>query len=202
MTRLVAGAALPLVGLFALVLCGLRLLPPSGRVQAAFGSCELPCWQNVQPGETLLRDALSALRGVGWSLDSECNAAVYERCFTYVRGEPPQIAFVYVTAERVRQIALLRSGLTLGEVWLHFGAPDYALIPPYRGQVAAFEIALWFGGSGISGRMGFACPTDFRDLLAERVDTLMVWERGTAMYGTTIGTLGDVRDALRRGCSA
>lgn len=202
MTRLIMSVALPLAALFALVLGGLHLLTPSQRVQAAFGVCEMPCWQGVQPGVTLLRDALSVLRAAGWSLNSECNAAVYERCFAYVRDDLTQVAFVYVTAERVRQIALLRSELTLGEVWLHFGAPDYALIPPYRGQVAAFEIALWFGGSGISGRMGFACPTDFRALLAERVDTLLVWERGTAMQGTMIGTLSEVREALRRGCSA
>ena len=202
MTRLVAGAALPLVGVFALVLVGMHLLAPSERVQAAFGDCVMPCWQGVQPGVTVLRDALAVLSDAGWRLDSECNAAVYDRCFAYVHSDPGQVAFVYVTAERVRQIALLRFGLTLGEVWLHFGAPDYALIPPYRGQVSAFEIALWFGGSGVSGRMGFSCPMSFGSLLAERVDTVLIWERGTAMSGTTIGTLDEVRDALRLGCSA
>lgn len=201
MIRLAAGMALPLVVLFAVVLGGMHLLRPPERVQAAFGGCAMPCWQGVAPGVTL-REALSALRESGWRLEAECNAAVYERCFAYMRGELPQVAFVYVAAEQVRQIALLRSGLTLGEVMLHFGAPDYALIPPYRGQVAAFELALWFGGSGISGRMGFACPVDFRALLAERVDTVLIWERGTALNGTSIGTLSEVRDALRRGCSA
>ncbi|MEP7293080.1 MAG: hypothetical protein ABI835_14960 [Chloroflexota bacterium] len=164
-----------------------------------------PGWQGVEPGVTARGEALALLDAAGWTLDDECNAAVYERCYAFrhdgVRAsEPDAVAFVYVAREQVAQIALLRFGLSLGDLWLTFGAPDYVAIPPERIRAASFDTALWFGSTGISTRIGFPCPADFRDMLRRPVSTILVWARGTAMRETDAGTIAELRRALREGC--
>lgn len=202
MTRFVVISALPLATLFALLLGGLHLLTPSRVVRAALGECAFPCWQGVEPGVTARREAQTLLEAVGWVLEDECNAAVYERCYAFRNSEPDAVAFVYVAQERVTQIALLRFGLTLGDVWLTFGTPDYAAIPPVGMRAASFNTALWFGDHGISTRIGFPCPTNFPEMLRRPVNTILVWAQGTAMREVAVGSMVELRRALREGCRA
>ena|GEM_PF-6408710 len=205
MTRFYVAVGVILTASFALALIGLHLLPHSYKVSAMFGACEMPCWQGVSPGVTGERAALAQLKAAGWELDSGCNAPVYEACYAFVSdalvdGNPPQLANLYTGRSQVEQIALLRPSLTLGEVWLHLGTPDYVTLPAIWMNDPAFQMALWFGESGVSVRLGFACPQHFGDLLTSPVDSLLLWAPGTAMQGTLLGTVGDLRRALYRAC--
>ncbi|MFN8450944.1 MAG: hypothetical protein U0521_20785 [Anaerolineae bacterium] len=201
MTRALAGAGITLSLAFALAVAGLRLLPLDETVSAFFGDCAARCWQDVQPGVTARTDALAGLKVRGWRFDNECNAAVYNRCYTFIDTDRHHIAYLYIEQERVVQIALVNSGMTLGDVWLTFGAPDYAAIPVNPGSATTFFTSLWFGSAGISTRMGVPCPAKFPDVLRSRINTILVWEPGTAMRGTVIGTMTDLRQTLRRICS-
>jgi hypothetical protein len=205
MTRFYLVLGVMFTAFFALMLLTLHLLPPNTTVSTVFGACDMPCWQGVSPGVTGERAALAHLKAAGWVLDSGCNAPVYEACYAFVNdtfddGSPPQLANLYTGRSQVEQIALLRSNLTLGEVWLHLGTPDYVTLPSIWMNDPAFQMALWFGESGVSARLGFACPQHFGDLLASPVDSLLLWAPGTAMQGTLLGTVGDLRRALYRAC--
>ncbi len=206
MTRPVLGVAFPLVALFALLLGGLHLQAPGGAVRLAFGGCAMPCWFGIEPGTTEQQAALAQLRAAGWQLDGECNPAIYQTCSRFIRQaaleSDPAVAFVYVAAERVQQVALLNFPLPLGELWASFGAPDYVAVPPYHDSVPLFDMAVWFGSSGLSGRMGFPCPADFGAMLAHPLDTMLVWQPGTAMSGTAAITVTELRRMLRAWCSA
>lgn len=201
MTRLLAIAGIGLSLVFALLVVGLRWQAQDEAVEALFGHCSLPCWQAVQPGTTARGDALTKLRERGWAYYAECNAAVYDVCYIFVEGDPSQSAYVYVEQEQVVQIALLFPHLTLGEILLAFGVPDYAAIPPNTAPAAAFFTAFWFGGARVSARMSAPCPAQYAELLRTPVNTMLVWAPGTAMRVDTLGTMTDVRDTLRAVCS-
>lgn len=202
MTRPLLRGALLLISVFTLVIAGLHMLPSSSSANAVFGDCDMPCWQGVAPGVTDDRAALAQLKAVGWALDAGCNAPVYEACYAFVGGSPPQVANVYVGRSQVEQVALLRSHLTLGDVWLFLGAPDYVTLPSIWMNDPSFQMALWFGASGVSARLGFACPQHFGDLLTSPVDALIVWPPGSAMQGSLLGTVGDLRRAVFRACNS
>lgn len=200
MTRVYLRALFMLPALFTLLLLALHLLPPAQRAGAVFGACDMPCWQGVAPGSTGDRIALAHLKARGWLLDASCNAPVYEACYAFVGGSPPQLANVYIGRSQVEQIALIESHLTLGDVWLFLGQPDYVTLPSIWMNDPSFQMALWFGSSGVSARLGFSCPQHFSDLLATPVDALIVWPPGSAMQGTLLGTVGDLRRTLYRVC--
>jgi len=194
----IAGVALSLV--FALLVSSLRLQAQNESVGDYFGDCTLPCWQQVQPGVTARAEALASLKPRGWMFDTECNAAVYDTCYTFAEAGPSGVAYLYIDADQVVQIALLDSGMTLGEILLTFGAPDYATIPPNRGRAITFFTSLWFGRAGISARMSVPCPAGYPDVLRTRVSTILVWAPGTRMRGDVLGTLTDLRQTLRQIC--
>ena len=195
-----------LVSGFAVLLAAFHLLPSARLVDEVFGiapaddACTMPCWYGVQPGVTVEYAVLTGLKDAGWTLERSCNAAVYETCHEFVRGTPGETAFVYLTSGRVIQVALFHDSLTLSDLWLAFGAPDYALIPPSRGFFPSFDTAFWFGSSGISVRLRVGCPASFRDLLDTPIRSMLMWNSGTAMGGAT-GSLADLRQLFRWNCS-
>lgn len=201
MTRplLIAGAGLSLA--FALLVGGLRLQAGDGMANAFFGDCVAPCWQQLQPGVASRADALALLKPRGWSFDAECNSAVYDVCYIFADEQSERTANVFIAGDQVKQIALLDSGIALGDIWLMYGPPDYAAIPPARASTVTFFTALWFGNAGISARLSIPCPARYPDVLRAPIRTILVWERGTAMRGDTIGSVGDLRQMLRRICS-
>lgn len=200
MIRLVVIAGIALTLVFALLVGGMRLQAQNEAVGEFFGECPHPCWQTVQPGDTARADALADLRERGWVFDAACNAAVYDVCYALIERESNRISYVYVDEEQVVQIALLDSRLTLAELMLAFGAPDYAAIPPNRGPAVALFTSLWFGGSGVSARLRVPCPANYADMLRTPASALLVWAPGTAMGGSSLGTMADLRRVLRQVC--
>lgn len=202
MTRplVVCGVVLTLA--FALLVGALRLRAQNEAVDALFGGCAFPCWQEIQPGVTGRSDALDFLKPRGWMFNAECNAAVYDTCYVFVENEPSRVVYLFIEQERVTQIALLDSGLTVGDLWLAFGTPDYAALPPNRPTVATFFTSLWFGSAGLSARLSIPCPAGYADLLRSRASTILVWQPGTAMAGSVLGTMTDLRQMLRQVCGA
>ncbi len=195
--RLIASAVM-LTTAFVLLLAGLRVQPVDA-LHGYFGDCAMPCWQTVQPGVTTRTDALARLKARGWQLRAECNPAVYDTCYDFSRGGGA-VAFIYVAGEQVKQIALLRAGLSLGDVWLAFGASDTTAISPRTYRPAFLNMAVWFGSDGVSTRMRFPCPVSFAGLLLLRVDTLLVWSPDTAMSGDVYSNTGDLRQAIHAVC--
>jgi hypothetical protein len=194
-----------LVSVFAVLLAAFHLLPSARLVDEVFGiapkddACTMPCWYGVQPGVTVEYAVLTDLKDAGWTLERACNAAVYETCHEFRRGTPGETVFVYLTRGRVIQVALFHDSLTLSDLWLAFGAPDYALIPPNRGFFPSFDTAFWFGSSRISVRLRVDCPASFRDLLEMPIRSVLMWNSGTAMGGAT-GNLAELRQSLRLNC--
>jgi len=174
--------------------------PPSSDTQGYLGGCAMPCWQGVQPGVTARSDALRELKARGWALRGQCNAAVYDLCDLFMREGSDLVAYIYVGADQVKQIALFRSGMTLGDVWLALGSPQYAAISPTSYRAAFLNMALWFSPSEISTRTTYPCPSGFAEMLRFPVSTILVWANGTAMQGTIFGSVGDLRQAMQRVC--
>lgn len=206
MIRLIFVLSSGLVSVFAVLLAAFHLLPSARLVDTVFGivpeddACTMPCWYGVQPGVTAEYAVLTGLKDAGWMLERACNAAVYETCHKFVRGTPGETVFVYLTRGRVVQVALFHASLTLSDLWLAFGAPDYALIPPSRGSFPSFDTAFWFGSRRISVRLRVDCPASFRDLLEMPIRSVLMWNSGTAMGGAT-GNLAELRQSLRWNCS-
>jgi hypothetical protein len=195
--------ALAVTVLFAALIGGLHLqTPPPGDSAAYFGDCTMPCWQGVQPGVTLHRAALSALNTRGWVLRGQCNAAVYDDCDLFMRDDADLVAYLYIGAGQVKQIALFRTGLALGDVWLALGSPEYAAISPSSYRAISLNTALWFSPSEVSTRMNFPCPVGFAEMLRIPVSTILVWAHGTSMQGTVFGSVGELRLAMHRVCAA
>ncbi len=195
--------ALVFMTLFTTMLAGLRLQPPPpGDSQRYFGDCAMPCWQGVQPGVSAHRDAQNALTQRGWTQRGQCNAAVYEVCDLFMRDDSDLVGYIYISAGQVKQIALFRSGLTLGDVWLALGSPEYAAISPSSYRAVTLNTALWFSPSEVSTRMNFPCPVGFAEMLRIPINTILVWASGTAMQGTVFGSVGDLRLAMHRVCAA
>ena len=201
MIRPVAITGIGLSLAFALLVGSLRLQAQDETVVTFFGECAFPCWQSVQPGTTARTDALADLRRRGWVFDTQCNSAVYDACYAFIESESSRISYLYVEEEQVIQLALLDSRLTLGEIMLAFGSPDYAAVPPNRGPAVALFTSLWFGGVRVSARLRVPCPADYDDMLRTPVSVLLVWAPGTAMRAETMGTLADLRQVLRQACS-
>jgi hypothetical protein len=189
--------------LFSGALAGLRLQPqPSNDAQGYLGGCSMPCWQGVQPGVSSRYDALNELRARGWVLRGECNPAIYDVCDLVMRDDANLVAYIYISAEQVQQIALFRAGLTLGDVWLALGSPEYAAISPHTYRAASLNTALWFSPSQVSTLMNFPCPAGFAEMLRFPVSTILVWARSTAMTGIVFGSIGDLRQAIQQVCGA
>jgi hypothetical protein len=203
MLRLFLITSLLLTTLFTAALAGLHAQPPPPDDSAAyFGDCTMPCWQGVQPGVTLHRDALSALNTRGWVLHGQCNAAVYDDCDLFKRDDADLVAYLYIGAGQVKQIALFRTGLVLGDVWLALGSPEYAAISPTSYRAISLNTALWFSPSEVSTRMNFPCPVGFAEMLRIPVSTILVWANGTSMQGTVFGSVSELRLAMHRVCAA
>lgn len=201
MVRLFSIASVVMTAAFALLLVGARA-QPGADLTAYFGACAMPCWQQVQPGATLRTEALARLKAQGWRFQAQCNPGVYTVCYDFTRGETEPVAFVYVADEQVQQIALFRAGLTLGDLWLAFGAPDSAAISPRSYRAPFLNTAAWFSLGGVSTRQRFPCPTDYARMLHLPVDTLLVWSPGTAMLGEVFSATGDLRRAIHAVCGA
>jgi hypothetical protein len=188
---------------FAIMLSVLHLqAQPPRDSQAYFGDCAMPCWEGIQPGVTTRVDALRTLNARGWELGGQCNAAVYDSCDLFMRDAADLIAYLYVGAGQIKQIALFRSGLLLGDVWLALGSPEYAAISPHTYRAASLNTALWFSPSEVSTRMNFPCPAGFAEMLRIPVDTILVWANGTSMTGTVFGNVGELRSAMHKVCAA
>ncbi len=199
MLRLLASAAL-LTVLFTLIIAGLRLQPPDHQVTSFFGDCAMPCWKGVEAGGTARSDALAHLKTLGWNLQGDCNAAVYDSCDDFTRDDSDQEAFVYVQANQVIEIAIFNAGFAVGDVWLAYGAPEAAGIAPDPDPLAVLNTSLWFDRAKISTHINLFCPSPFADVLRAPIDSLLVWTPGTAMEGTVTGTLADLRRQLHQAC--
>ena len=191
--------SLLLTTFFTLTLGGLHL-QTHNDAQGYFGDCTMPCWQGVQPGVTTHADSLRELNARGWILRGQCNAAVYELCDLMMRDDSDLVAYVYVDNNQVKQIALFRSGMTLGDVWLALGSPEYAAISPTTYRAISLNTALWFSPSEVSTRMNFPCPAGFAEMLRIPVNTILVWANGTSMQGTVFGSVGELRLAMHQVC--
>lgn len=209
MSRWLFGWSAVLAAGFSLVLGAFRLLPLPAAAEAAFGvnfqppsqPCAMPCWYGLQPGLTPESVGLEHLERAGWVPEDPCNVAVYERCSAFGRGEAGETAFLYGSGGLVIQVALFPAHLTLSDLWLAFGAPDYALIPQNQGYFPSFDTAFWFGESGVSARLRVECPAGYRDVLDAPVRSVLMWHSGTAMGGST-GSISELRRSLRENCSA
>jgi len=199
MPRLLASALL-LTMLFALMIGGLRLLPPDRVVTSFFGDCSMPCWNGIEAGVTSRSDALALLKSLGWVLQADCNAAVYDACADLTRADSHQEAFVYIEADQVAEIALFNPGFVVGDVWLAYGAPEIAGIAPDPSPMTLLNTSLWFERAQISTHIDLACPAPFGDLLQSPIDSLLVWLPGSAMDGTVRGTLADLRRTFHQVC--
>jgi hypothetical protein len=197
---LYARLSLLLISLFGLLLAGMHLEPPLNLATTDFGDCLMPCWQEVQPGVTSRTDAVDRLKALGWTLREHCNPAVYQDCYSFGRGVSDPIAFVYVDQEVVRQIALVRSRLRLGDLWLALGSPESSAIAPRTYRATWLNAALWFDPGSVSTRMKFACPIGFANMLRSPIDTILVWEAGTSMRGTILDSAADLRHAVFQVC--
>lgn len=200
MIHLAARLSLLLAALFGLLIGGMHLSAPENRAAADFGDCAMPCWQQVQPGVTPRTVALERLDALGWDFREQCNPAVYQACYSFDRATTDPIAFLYVDQELVRQIALVRSRLRLGDLWLALGSPEASAIAPRTYRASWLNVALWFDPGNISTRMKFACPVGFGNMLLSKIDTILVWERGTSMRGTVIESPADLRRAVFEVC--
>jgi hypothetical protein len=197
---LFARLSLMLMSLFGLLLAGMHLTPPLNLAAADFGDCAMPCWQHVQPGVTSRVDAVDHLKALGWTFREQCNPAVYQSCYSFGRDTSDPIAFLYVDQEVVRQIALVRSSLRLGDLWLALGSPESSAIAPRTYRASWLNAALWFDPGNVSTRMKFACPVGFANMLRSKIDTILVWEVGTAMRGTVLDSAADLRRAVFQVC--
>ncbi len=192
--------SLACIGLFVLLLGALHLEPLDNPALANFGDCAMPCWQEVQPGVTARLDALDRLKALGWVLREQCNGAVYQLCYSFGRAASDPIALVYVDQEVVKQIALFRSRLNLGDLWLALGSPASSAIAPRTYRASWLNAAFWFDPGHVSTRMKFECPVSFASMLRSQIDTILIWEEGTAMRGTTLNTPADLRQAVFQVC--
>jgi hypothetical protein len=197
---LFARLSLFLVALFGLLLGAMHLEALDNVAITDFGDCAMPCWQDVQPGVTGRADALARLKALGWILREQCNPAVYQACYNFARAASDPIAFVYVDQEVVRQIALVRSRLRLGDLWLALGSPESSAIAPRTYRASWLNAALWFDPGNVSTRMKFACPIGFANMLRSPIDTILVWEEGTSMRGTTLDSPADLRRTVFQVC--
>ena len=199
MLRLLASAAL-LTTLFTLVVVGIRLQPTDHLAASFFGDCAAPCWDGIEAGSTARSDALAHLKTLGWNLQGDCNAAVYDSCDDFTRDDSAQEAFVYVQADQVIEIAIFNAGFTVGDVWLDYGAPEAPGIAPNSSALAFLNTSLWFDRAKISTHFNLPCPSPFADVLRAPIDSLLVWTPGTAMEGTVTGTLADLRRQFHQAC--
>jgi hypothetical protein len=193
--------SLLLMAFFALLLAAMHVGTPENIAAADFGDCSaMPCWQGVQPGITPRAAAIDGLKAGGWTLREQCNPAVYQACYSFSRAATDPIAFLYVDQEVVRQIALVRNRLRLGDLWLALGSPETSAIAPRSYRASWLNAALWFDPANVSTRMKFACPLGFSNMLLKEIDTILVWEAGTAMRGTTLDSPADLRRAVFEVC--
>ena len=106
-------------------------------------------------------------------------------------------------AGQIKQIALFRSGLRVGDVWLALGSPEYTAISPTTYRAMTLNTALWFSPSEVSTRTTFPCPAGFAEMLRIPISTILIWANGTSMQGAVIyGSVGELRQALHQVCSA
>ncbi len=199
MLRLLASAAL-LITLFTLIVVGIHLQSPDHRATSFFGDCAAPCWDGIEAGDTARSDALAHLKTLGWLLQGDCNAAVYDSCDDFTRDDSDQEAFVYVEADQVVEIAIFNAGFAVGDVWLAYGAPEAAGIAPHPIPGDFLNTSLWFDRAKISTHINLSCPSPFADVLHAPIDSLLVWTPGTAMEGTVTGTLADLRRQFHQAC--
>ena len=205
--------ALSITMLFALLLGVLRL-PSIGKEAgaAAFftppSNCGIPCWQAFQPGVTGRENAIALLGRLKWLPVSDCLSTSFDTCsgFFWVNNAHPEYhAYVYLGSDQVYQIALSNPGLTLGDVWLTFGRPDFG-VPDTRyraslGNGGITYTAMWFGSDGINTQVQLLCPANFSGLLQAPVSTLILWHRdATPTQDASRDALPDLRRAFRAVC--
>jgi hypothetical protein len=184
---------LRLCALSSLLLALVMLLPSDDHVMAFFGAnadCPMPCWQGIHPGSTRYEDAREIITHHTWLRDVQLGSFDAEGSttpqFAYwswasahhtprVISSPLGIDGLFsVTHGRVTTL-VVRSEITLGEMWLGLGAPQRFTFQRlgYRDGLVHELLFNNFGGSGVSAVAYHACPMTVATLWNSPVEISM-----------------------------
>jgi hypothetical protein len=135
MLRLGLRLAVSLLGLWLLPIMLIRAQPYNDGGLRDFlinGDCAAPCFLNIYPGVTTMREADAIIQNQQWvdealrSPDSGQPGAVF---WTWNGQQPPFFSDIgrgsirSFNGERVSEV-LVEIGVTFGEIWLSLGPPD------------------------------------------------------------------------------
>lgn len=158
---LVGSAAFALL-IYAVRALGGTLPPPPGLAQLHLSECALPCWMNITPGATAMRDAAHRLSTI--NLGGPMNEAEDGRSMWGSIQVNGSLVYVQLHATEdglVRQIVLISTlvdGIVFGDVVSNLGTPtcgkfDRSFVL-YSGDSAEALII----GVGAQGERGILAP--------------------------------------------